>query len=96
LVKRISTDDYFAMKLVKIGKNIDESNIKSINNEINVLRVLAGDSVVKAMFTFRYNNYLCVVMEYMGGGEFGEYLDEVGRIDDDMELRNYVAELVLA
>lgn len=96
LVKRKITNDYYAMKFIKLSKDIDQASLEEVINEINVLQILTGELVVKAMFAFRHKNYLVCVMQYMWGGDFEGYLEEIGRFEDDVDLRYYTAEMVLA
>ena len=57
--------------------------------------MLCGDFVVKAIFTFTHERFICFVMEFMVGGDFGDVLLEYGRLDDWVA-KFYVAEIVLA
>ena len=67
----------------------------ALKAEKDIYEVLQGDFVVKAIWTFQYNNFICFVTEYMIGGDFATFLDNMGRIDED-QARFYFAELVLA
>lgn len=57
--------------------------------------MLRGDFVVKAVFTFTHESFICFIMEFMVGGDFGDVLYEYGRLDDWVA-KFYVAEIVLA
>lgn len=66
-----------------------------MREEKDIYEVIQGDFVVKAIWTFHYNNYICFVTEYMIGGDLSSFLDNVGRLDED-QAAFYFAELVLA
>ena len=51
--------------------------------------------MVKALFSFTYKNFICFVMEYLVGGDFGELLEAYTCFDEQI-VKFYVAELVLA
>lgn len=57
--------------------------------------MIEGDYVVKAVWTFNHDNFICFVTEYMIGGDFSKLLDQLGRFDEE-QARFYFAELVLA
>lgn len=57
--------------------------------------MLSGDFVVKAIFTFVHEQFICFVMEYMMGGDFAHILQDYGYLEEDMA-KFYVAEVVLA
>jgi serine/threonine protein kinase len=96
LVQRRSTQDLFAMKVIRFTNSIDEAFVQSLYNEKNILNMIYGDHVVKAYFTFTHKNYVIFVMEFMPGGDFSDILRREGRLDEWDEARFYSAELVLA
>ena len=63
--------------------------------ESEIYDLIEGDFVVKALFKFSHENFICFVMEYMYGGDFSEILNE-NSVFDQETARFYVAELVLA
>ena len=50
---------------------------------------------MKALFTFTYKAYICFVMEYIEGGDFGSILDVDDFLEND-EAKFYIAEIILA
>ncbi len=74
---------------------LEKNQIRSLKAERDVFGKISGDFVVKALFTFTHENYLCFVMEYMIGGDFGYILDAYGCLDHDVA-KFYAAEIVLA
>lgn len=57
--------------------------------------MLSGEFVVKAIFTFIHEQFICFVTEYMVGGDFGHILQDYGYLDNDVA-KFYIAEVVLA
>lgn len=74
---------------------MNENRIASLKAERNVFALLEGDYVVKAVYTFTHENYICFVMEYMIGGDFASILEKYGYLDEDIA-KFYIAELMLA
>ena len=95
LVKRKRTNDYYAMKIIKYRKDIDEQFVKNVLNENEIFRIVEDKCVVTALFTFIHRQYICFVMEWMRGGDLKTILEENGCLDQDV-VQFYAAELVLA
>jgi len=95
LVKRKITGDHYAMKIINFADRKNMNQIDSLKTEKKVFEKLNGDFVVKAVFTFVHNNYLCIVMELMIGGDFGHILEKLGALEED-DARFYIAEIILA
>lgn len=95
LVKHKLTGDLYAMKLINSSEKMNENRIASLKAEKNVFERLEGDSVVKAVYTFTHGNYICFVMEYMVGGDFGSILERYGFLEEKCA-RFYIGELILA
>ena len=53
----------------------------NIKSESDVYNVVKGDFVVKALFKFTYESFICFVMEYMYGGDFSKILENWGCLD---------------
>lgn len=95
LVQRITTKDYYAMKVVLLGEGVDDNFIQNLLNEKQICDSLKGDHVVKTYFTFSHKNYLIFIMEYMNGGDFSGLL-KYAPLEQDLDAKFYAAELVLA
>jgi len=63
--------------------------------ERDVYKLIQGDWVVKAFYTFNHQNYICFVQEYLQGGDLQGILEETGCFEESVA-RFYFAELVLA
>ena len=74
---------------------MNKNKLKSLVAESKVYEVLKSDFVVKALFKFTHETFLCFVMEYMIGGDFGQILEALGALDESVA-KFYIAELILA
>jgi len=95
LVKRKATGDFYAMKIVDSANGDALNRLAALRAEKDIYEVLEGDFVVKAIWTFNHKNFICFVTEYMIGGDFNTFLEDIGRLDED-DARFYFGELVLA
>eukprot|EP00828_Plagiopyla_frontata_P048032 TRINITY_DN9079_c0_g1_i1.p1 TRINITY_DN9079_c0_g1~~TRINITY_DN9079_c0_g1_i1.p1 ORF type:complete len:210 (-),score=34.64 TRINITY_DN9079_c0_g1_i1:253-882(-) len=73
----------------------NKANFSNIVQESKIYDIVTGDFIAKALFKFRYQNYMCFVMEYQYGGDFSVILEECGRFSENIA-KFYLAELVLA
>lgn len=94
LVKRRSTGDLYALKVIKFT-NEDPAFIENLVNENQIMMSLVGDYVVKGIFSFVHKRSYCVVMELMVGGDFRKLLDEQSAFYEE-DVKFYAAELALA
>lgn len=74
---------------------MSKNHLESLKKEQEVFSLLNGDFVVKAIFTFSHENYICFVMEYMIGGDLGSLLEEYSCFDESVS-RFYISEIILA
>jgi len=95
LVEKKATGDLYAMKIIDSSHKMERNQIQALWAERDVFSVLKGDFVVKAIWTFRYKSFLCFVMEYMIGGDFGYILENYTCLDEVIA-KFYLAEVVLA
>ena len=76
LVRKKATGDLYAMKIIEISLTNEKSDmLMNIKKERRVFEVVNGEFIVKAIYTFRHLNFLCFVMEFMPGGDFGCILE---------------------
>jgi len=104
LVKRKATNDYYAMKLINLGEKTMKNSVKELENlrkedKIFGLTQKQGvsqkDFIVRADFTFTHETYICFVMEYIIGGDFGDIMHNYGCLDQNVA-KFYIAEIILA
>ena len=74
---------------------MNKNHLISLKTERDVFGIISGDFVVKAVYTFAHESYICFVMEYMFGGDFGTIIHKYGCLDEDIA-RFYIGEIILA
>lgn len=72
-----------------------KNHLDSLKKENQIFGVVSGDFVVKAVFTFIHENYICFVMEYMYGGDLGSLLEKCTAFEESWA-RFYISEIILA
>ena len=82
LVKKKSTGDYFALKMIDREKTIAKAEEDYILSEINILRNLDSEYVVKLYYSFQSEDYLYFVMDFMNGGDFGNLLKNCETVEE--------------
>ncbi|RYE26775.1 MAG: hypothetical protein EOP48_34935, partial [Sphingobacteriales bacterium] len=97
LMKRKATNDYYAIKIVNLAEKGLKNNqeLNNLKNENRVFGRAQKDFVVRALFTFTHDTFICFAMEYMLGGDFGDILHKYCCLEEDVA-RFYIAEIVLA
>lgn len=95
LVQRKVTGDIYAMKIVNFVEKMSKNNLDLLRKENQIFTMISGDFVVKALFTFTYETYICFVMEYMYGGDLGSYLEK-NTYFEEKDAKFYIAEIILA
>lgn len=95
LVKRKTTGDFYAMKIIEVPEQMDPRFLENILNENEVFKKVSSWLVVKALFSFVHQGLICFVMEFVSGGDFKKVLSRYGRITEK-DARFYLAELVLS
>ena len=95
LVRQKATNDYFAMKSVKLPHSTNAKLLQELQNEISILRLIKGKFLAKAFFSFIQHDSLFIVMEYLVGGDFRKLLESEGYFEFPVT-QFYSAELVMA
>jgi len=95
LVEHKLTKDPYAMKIIDAADALAQNRMYALEAEQGIYEVLQGDFVVKAVYTFEHDSFICFVTEFMVGGDFNSILEEFGRLDIE-QARFYFAELILA
>ena len=72
---------------------MSKNHLESLQKEKKIFYFLKGNYVVRAVYTFTHDCYLCFVMEYMRGGDLGAILENQGYLDQ-YSASFYVAEII--
>ena len=95
LAKKKTTGDYYAIKMIDREKTIAKSEEQYVLSEVNILRELNSDYIVKLYYSFQEGNYLYFVMDYMSGGDFDNLLQNCSPIEEK-HAKLYSAEIIIA
>ncbi|KAM6457381.1 microtubule-associated serine/threonine-protein kinase 2 isoform 6-T6 [Liasis olivaceus] len=95
LVRHRSTRQRFAMKKINKQNLILRNQIQQAFVERDILTFAENPFVVSMFCSFETKRHLCMVMEYVEGGDCATLLKNIGALPVDMA-RMYFAETVLA
>ncbi|XP_044530758.1 microtubule-associated serine/threonine-protein kinase 2 [Gracilinanus agilis] len=95
LVRHRSTRQRFAMKKINKQNLILRNQIQQAFVERDILTFAENPFVVSMFCSFETRRHLCMVMEYVEGGDCATLLKNIGALPVDMA-RMYFAETVLA
>ena len=74
---------------------MNKNHLDSLKKENQIFGVISNNFVVKAVFTFIHENYICFVMEYLYGGDLSSLLNDYVCFEEETA-RFYIAEIILA
>lgn len=58
------------LKIINLEGYLDDKNaLSDLKNEIKILSMIKGDHLVQAYSSFINDNHLCIVMEFLQGGD---------------------------
>ncbi|XP_028328235.1 LOW QUALITY PROTEIN: microtubule-associated serine/threonine-protein kinase 3 [Gouania willdenowi] len=95
LVRHKETRQRFAMKKINRQNLILRNQIQQVFVERDILTFAENPFVVSMFCSFETRRHLCMVMEYVEGGDCANLLKNIGPLPVDMS-RMYFAETVLA
>lgn len=95
LVKHKQTRQRFAMKKINKNNLILRNQVEQVFAERDILSFADNPFVVSMCCSFETKKHLCLVMEYVEGGDCANMLKNIGPLPFDMA-RFYFAETVLA
>ncbi|KAL8284258.1 hypothetical protein RQP46_005007 [Phenoliferia psychrophenolica] len=95
LAKKITTGDYYAIKVLKKSDMIAKNQVTNVKAERMILMTQTeSEFVVKLYYTFQSKDYLYLVMEYLNGGDCAALVKNMGELPEDWA-RKYIAECVV-
>lgn len=95
LVKHKQTRQRFAMKKINKNNLMLRNQVEQVFAERDILSFADNPFVVSMYCSFETKKHLCLVMEYVEGGDCASLLKSIGPLPPDMA-RFYFAETVLA
>jgi serine/threonine-protein kinase RIM15 len=95
LAKKKSTNEYFAIKVLKKADMVAKNQVTNVKAE-RAIMMWQGESdfVAKLYWTFANKDYLFLVMEYLNGGDCASLIKSLSGLSEDWSKR-YLAEVVL-
>ncbi|CAF4276585.1 unnamed protein product [Rotaria sp. Silwood2] len=96
LVKNRQTQERYAMKKVSKTNLILRNQVEQVFVERDIMTFTDNPFVVALICTFETKNYLCLVMEYVEGGDVATLLKNIGGPLNIDIARMYFAETTLA
>ena len=82
LVEKINTKAKYALKSIKLI-GINRYNKVCILNEIKILLINNNEYLLKCYDIFIHNNKLCLITEYIDGGDLDNYIKSNKNLTDD-------------
>ncbi|TPX32831.1 hypothetical protein SmJEL517_g04161 [Synchytrium microbalum] len=95
LARKKTTQDLYAIKILKKEDMIRKNMVAHVLAERKVLALSRNPYVVKLYYAFQSRDYLYLVMEYLIGGDLSTLLSALGTFDEDMT-KMYAGEVTLA
>jgi len=79
LAKEKDKNDYWAFKQLKKAEVIKQKQVDHLKNEIFILNSLSHPFIVRMAGIAQTNQFICIGMEFIAGGELFGYLRKVLR-----------------
>ena len=95
LVVRISTQELYALKLLRKDKVLKQKLTRYVLTERHVLSAVNHPFIVKLYYSFQTADRLGMLLEYCPGGDLGYHLSKEKRFTED-RARIYLCECLLA
>ncbi|KAJ1958339.1 cAMP-dependent protein kinase catalytic subunit, partial [Dispira parvispora] len=95
LVQYKTTQQYYAMKVLKKSEVVRAKQVEHVNNERQILGLCKSPFLVSLLGAFQDNVNLYMVMEYVVGGELFTYLRKYQRFPPQVA-KFYAGEVILA
>ena len=71
-----NTNKPYAVKMIDMGRAINEKYLKYLDSELNALKGLKHDNIVKLKDYLKSTNYLLLIMEFCNGYNLLECLEK--------------------
>ena len=74
---------------------MNKNKMEDLKTESKIFDCISSEFVVNAYFKFTYESFICLVMEYLNGGDFGHLLKSEQYFEESIA-KFYISELILA
>ena len=95
LIKHKLSGVPYAMKVFQKNKLTEKRQIKKVLCEQFILKSMDNPFIVGLVCSFQTEKHLCMVMEYVPGGDVAALIKKVGPLSKDLS-KTYIAETTLA
>mmetsp|Transcript_104653 Transcript_104653/g.223690 ORF Transcript_104653/g.223690 Transcript_104653/m.223690 type:complete len:365 (-) Transcript_104653:38-1132(-) len=85
----------FALKIMKKSEIVRLKQVEHIKAETSILKQIEHPFIVNLLGTFQDEKRLCLLLEFVNGGELFSHLRKQGRLPD-ADARFYAGEIILA
>jgi serine/threonine protein kinase len=87
--KRRSDGVVFALKVIN-KKNLDKDDLVILESEVNIMRQVTHDNIIKLFDIFDSRSKMCLVLELLEGGELFDRIIEKGHFSEADASRSFV------
>ena len=84
LVKHVDSKELFALKRIRKDRIIERNEVQRAFMERDILAFMQNPFVVSMLCSFQTKTHLCMVLEYVEGGDVGTLLKENGFLDTEL------------
>lgn len=84
LVKHVDSKELFALKRIRKDRIIERNEVQRAFMERDILAFMQNPFVVSMLCSFQTKMHLCMVLEYVEGGDVGTLLKENGFLDTEL------------
>ena len=95
LVEKISSSQYYAMKVLSKQRIVENNLVRYALTERNVMSVADHPFIVGLNFAFQTTDKLFLILDYCPGGDLAEYLQIEKTFNED-KAKIYICEILLA
>lgn len=71
-----NTKEKVAIKIIK-KETMNQSDVELVKSEIDIMKLCRHPNVVRLLDHFENSEYIFIIMEYLSGGDLGDYLNKV-------------------
>ena len=72
------------MKILDQEQTVEKKQEENVQREVDIMKNLNTDYVVKLYYSFQNETNLFFVMDYMNGGDLGSLLSNLGQFDENV------------
>lgn len=87
--RNLINGNYYAIKIIN-KYSLNEKQLNNITNEINIMRTLKHQNVLKLIEYFNFNDYCYLVLEYCNGGEIFNKIIEYTYFSEDLSRHVFI------